>query len=64
MFQTGDPTGTGKGGNSIWGRKFEDEFHETLKVCYNIVVCTNQEVIKLMTRLCFNIISSTIPVEL
>ena len=33
MFQTGDPTGTGKGGNSIWGKKFEDEFHETLKVC-------------------------------
>lgn len=32
MIQTGDPTGTGKGGTSIWGRKFEDEFHETLKV--------------------------------
>ena len=32
MLQTGDPTGTGKGGTSIWGRKFEDEFHETLKV--------------------------------
>ena len=32
MVQTGDPTGTGKGGTSIWGRKFEDEFHETLKV--------------------------------
>lgn len=24
--------GTGKGGNSIWGGKFEDEFHEDLKV--------------------------------
>ena len=24
--------GTGKGGDSIWGGKFEDEFHETLKV--------------------------------
>ena len=24
--------GTGKGGESIWGGKFEDEFHETLKV--------------------------------
>jgi peptidyl-prolyl cis-trans isomerase-like 3 len=34
MVQTGDPTGTGKGGTSIWGRKFEDEFHETLKVGY------------------------------
>ena len=32
MVQTGDPTGTGKGGTSIWGRKFEDKFHETLKV--------------------------------
>lgn len=32
MIQTGDPTGTGKGGTSIWGKKFEDEFHETLKV--------------------------------
>ena len=32
MVQTGDPTGTGKGGASIWGEKFEDEFHETLKV--------------------------------
>ena len=31
MFQTGDPTGTGKGGSSIWGSKFEDEFHENLK---------------------------------
>ena len=27
MFvQTGDPTGTGRGGESIWGRSFEDEF--------------------------------------
>ncbi|KAK2187239.1 hypothetical protein NP493_172g02054, partial [Ridgeia piscesae] len=24
-------TGTGKGGKSIWNRKFEDEFHENLK---------------------------------
>lgn len=34
IVQTGDPTGTGKGGTSIWGRKFEDEFKEELKVCY------------------------------
>ena len=26
-IQGGDPTGTGKGGESIWGGKFEDEFH-------------------------------------
>jgi len=25
MIQGGDPTGTGRGGNSIWGGKFEDE---------------------------------------
>ncbi|BFZ05642.1 hypothetical protein BsWGS_08681 [Bradybaena similaris] len=31
MVQTGDPTGTGKGGASIWGSKFEDEFRENLK---------------------------------
>ena len=36
MVQTGDPLGTGKGGTSIWGRKFEDEFHETLKVSQSI----------------------------
>lgn len=27
MVQGGDPTGTGKGGQSIWGGKFADEFH-------------------------------------
>ncbi|XP_041498474.1 peptidyl-prolyl cis-trans isomerase-like 3 [Microtus oregoni] len=31
MVQTGDPTGTGWGGSSIWGRKFEDEYSEYLK---------------------------------
>jgi len=28
MIQGGDPTGTGRGGESIWGRPFEDEFDE------------------------------------
>ncbi|CAF9912400.1 MAG: heme binding [Heterodermia speciosa] len=31
MIQTGDPTGTGRGGSSIYGEKFEDEIHASLK---------------------------------
>ncbi len=31
MVQTGDPTGTGKGGSSIWNREFEDEIKPNLK---------------------------------
>ncbi|KAJ1209584.1 hypothetical protein NDU88_004958 [Pleurodeles waltl] len=31
MVQTGDPSGTGMGGESIWGGEFEDEFHPTLR---------------------------------
>ncbi|KRT78971.1 hypothetical protein AMK59_8681 [Oryctes borbonicus] len=30
MIQGGDPTNTGKGGKSIWGGKFEDEFRQNL----------------------------------
>lgn len=30
-------SGTGKGGTSIWGRKFEDEFSEHLKVSIELV---------------------------
>ncbi|KAI8452355.1 cyclophilin-like domain-containing protein, partial [Phakopsora pachyrhizi] len=31
IIQTGDPTGTGKGGQSIWGKPFPDEIRSTLK---------------------------------
>lgn len=30
MIQGGDPTGTGRGGSSIWGKPFEDEFSDEL----------------------------------
>ena len=30
MIQAGDPTGTGRGGESIYGGKFEDEIHTEL----------------------------------
>ncbi len=31
MIQGGDPTGTGRGGQSIWGSAFEDEFSDNLR---------------------------------
>ncbi|KAG7448264.1 uncharacterized protein BT62DRAFT_986243 [Guyanagaster necrorhizus] len=31
MIQGGDPTGTGRGGTSIYGQKFEDEIHPELR---------------------------------
>ena len=40
MVQTGDPTGTGKGGMSCWGKKMEDELVDSLKVwCVYVFVC-------------------------
>lgn len=45
MVQGGDPTGTGKGGESIWGGKFADEFHHDLKhgmcIQYSFLLCAN-----------------------
>lgn len=38
MIQGGDPTATGGGGDSIWGRDFEDEFSYTL-VPYRGALC-------------------------
>jgi len=32
MIQTGDPSGSGKGGQSLWGQPFQDEIRSTLKV--------------------------------
>jgi len=31
MIQGGDPTGTGRGGASIYGKEFDDEIHPNLK---------------------------------
>lgn len=39
-YQTGDPTGTGKGGQSIWGEPFEDEIRATFKVRCACTLCT------------------------
>ncbi|KAI0956113.1 Peptidyl-prolyl cis-trans isomerase cyp10 [Taiwanofungus camphoratus] len=32
MVQTGDPSGSGKGGQSIYGQPFADEIRSTLKI--------------------------------
>ena len=41
MIQGGDPTGTGMGGASLWGGKFEDEFHPQLKNIHGALSMAN-----------------------
>ncbi|CAN6487433.1 unnamed protein product [Victoria cruziana] len=42
LVQGGDPTGTGMGGESIYGGTFEDEFHSRLRFNHRgLVACAN-----------------------
>lgn len=41
MIQGGDPTGTGAGGESIWGKAFEDEFNTNLHNIYGALSMAN-----------------------
>ncbi len=41
MIQGGDPTATGRGGESIWGDKFEDEFSNKLYNFYGALCMAN-----------------------
>lgn len=38
MIQGGDPTGTGQGGESIFGQPFQDEFHQRLRFTHRGIV--------------------------
>ena len=43
LLQAGDPTGTGQGGESVYGAHFQDEFHSRLRFSHRgIVACVNQ----------------------
>lgn len=45
MIQTGDPTNTGKGGESIYKKEFQDEFHSRLKFSHRgIVAMANKNI--------------------
>ncbi len=41
MIQGGDPTGTGAGGESIWGKSFEDEFSLDARNYYGALSMAN-----------------------
>jgi peptidyl-prolyl cis-trans isomerase SDCCAG10 len=44
MAQSGDPTGTGQGGESIWGRPFKDEPHGRIKFNHRgQLACANEQ---------------------
>ena len=55
MVQVGDPTNTGKGGESIWGGKFNDE----IKVIY-----FDKKLLSTKNCLMFTIISTILPLVL
>lgn len=42
MIQGGDPTGTGMGGESIYGETFEDEFHQDARNLYGSISMANR----------------------
>jgi peptidyl-prolyl cis-trans isomerase B (cyclophilin B) len=41
ILESGDPTGTGNGGVSIWGEDFEDEFNPALQPYYGALCMSN-----------------------
>jgi len=41
MIQWGDPTGTGRGGKSMWFRPFEDEFDDALTHVRGVISMAN-----------------------
>lgn len=41
MIQGGDPTGSGRGGESIWGKAFEDEFSLDYRNIYGALAMAN-----------------------
>ncbi|KAK9814959.1 hypothetical protein WJX73_003220 [Symbiochloris irregularis] len=43
IAQTGDPTNTGSGGESVYGEPFKDEFHSRLRFIHRgLVACANE----------------------